>query len=148
MEQAPDFYFHKIEQIRMSKWSNSRVVCLGDAGYAPTPLTGAGANLAILGAYVLAGELGKLSKGEHPSKALEAYETIFRPFVKETQHIPSIFPGVAHPETTLQRWLFSMVVSAISKVVAIPWLANRSSKVDDEDFKLPHYPMLDDKGTQ
>ena len=88
MAQAPDFYFHAIQQIKMSKLSNSRVICLGDAAYAPTPLTGMGTSLAITVAYVLAGELNKLADGENPSKALEAYESTFRPFIEESQKIP------------------------------------------------------------
>ncbi|KAL9104722.1 MAG: hypothetical protein Q9187_008867, partial [Circinaria calcarea] len=99
MDQAPDFYFQVIQQIKMSKWSNSRVVCLGDAAFCPTLLTGMGTSLAITGAYVLAGELSKLDGGENPSKALEAYESIFRPFVEEIQKIPFFIPAVVHPET-------------------------------------------------
>jgi 2-polyprenyl-6-methoxyphenol hydroxylase-like FAD-dependent oxidoreductase len=32
MDTAPDFYFQTIDQVRMSSWSQNRVVCLGDAG--------------------------------------------------------------------------------------------------------------------
>ncbi|KAK7468490.1 hypothetical protein VKT23_002996 [Stygiomarasmius scandens] len=146
VDQAPDFYFQAIQQIKMSKWSNSRVVCLGDAAYAPTPLTGAGASLAIIGAYVLAGELSKLDASEHPSKAFEAYETTFRPFVEETQNIPFFVPAIAHPETAWKRWLFHTFVWTVSKVVATPWVANRFGGNNEEDFPLPQYPSFDDKG--
>ena len=148
MDQAPDFYFQAIQQIKMSKWSNSRVVCLGDAAYAPTPLTGMGTSLAITGAYVLAGELSKLDDGEHPSKALEAYESTFRPFVEETQKIPFFVPAIAHPETASKRWLFQAFVWALSKVVAIPWLMNRFDQSNDDDFPLPQYPSFDDEGSK
>lgn len=50
MDQAPDFYFQVLEQIRMSNRSHSRVICLGDAAFARTPLTGMGTSLAIMGA--------------------------------------------------------------------------------------------------
>ncbi|GKT41964.1 uncharacterized protein ColSpa_02145 [Colletotrichum spaethianum] len=53
MEQSEDYYFQEIKQIKMSKWSSSRVVCLGDAAFAPTPLTGMGTSLAIIGATCL-----------------------------------------------------------------------------------------------
>jgi 2-polyprenyl-6-methoxyphenol hydroxylase-like FAD-dependent oxidoreductase len=86
--QGPDFYFQPIQQIKMSKWSNSRVVCLGDAAYAPTPLTGAGSSLAILGAYVLAGELTKLDDGKHLSKALKTYESTFRHLSRMSRRSP------------------------------------------------------------
>ena len=149
MDQAPDVYFHVMEQIKMSKWSNSRVVCIGDAAHAPTPLAGGGTSLAITGAYVLAGELSKLNDGEHPSKALEAYESAFRPFVEETQKILFFVPGIAHPETAGKRWLFHSFVWALSKVLAIPWVVNRFG--DDknvERFSMPHYPSFDDEGSE
>jgi 2-polyprenyl-6-methoxyphenol hydroxylase-like FAD-dependent oxidoreductase len=145
MEEAPDFYFHKIEQIKMSQWSNNRVVCLGDTAYAPTPLTGAGANLALLGAYVLAGELSKAKDGGDLSAALIAYETAFRPFVEETQQIPSVFPGCAYPGSDLKRWIFNMVMSVVSRIASIEWIGRMTPKVDDEDFKLPAYPVFNEK---
>lgn len=144
MDEGPDFYFQSIKQIRMSQWSTSRVVCLGDAAYCPTPLTGAGASLALIGAYVLGGELSKLEAGEHPSKALKAYETAFRPFVEDIQKIPSIIPGVAHPETAFKRWLGYVVLRTLSRVAAIPWVANKSGTVEDEDFPLPEYPKFEE----
>lgn len=150
VDQAPDFYFQAVEQIKMSKWSNSRVVCLGDTAYAPSPITGMGTSLAIIGAYLLAGELSKLDEGEHPSKALEAYESTFRPFVEESQKIPFFFPAIAHPETAWKRWLFQTIMWAISKFVAIPWVANRlgDDSNDDQSPPLPYYPSFDDEGSK
>lgn len=146
MDQAPDFYFQAIQQIKMSKWSISRVVCLGDTAYAPTPLTGMGTSLAILGTYVLAGELGKLQDGEHVSKALDGYENTFRPFVEDVQQVPFIFPGIVHPETAWKRWLFQVFMSLLAKIVALPWLrSTRSAEARDDGFKLPHYPILEDQ---
>lgn len=145
MGQAPEFYFQAIQQIKMTKWSQSRVVCLGDTAYAPTPLTGMGTSLAITGAYILAAELSKLDEGEHPSKALEAYESTFRPFVEQSQKIPSFIPAIAHPETAWKRWLLQTSLSALSKVVAIPWVSHRMR--NDDGFQLPQYPSFDEKGS-
>ena len=144
MGPADDYYFQIVQQIKMSKWSSSRVVCLGDAGYAPTPFTGMGTSLAITGAYVLAGELSKLNPGEHPSRALDAYESNFRPFVEETQKIPSFFPAFVHPGTAWKRWLSQTFIAAMSKVVANPWLANKLHSNNDDDFVLPLYSSFDD----
>ncbi|MCJ1236938.1 hypothetical protein MMC14_004922 [Varicellaria rhodocarpa] len=149
MDQAPDFYFHVIEQIKMSKWSNSRVICLGDAAYAPTPLTGMGTSLAIIGAYVLAGELSKLKDGEHPLKALEAYENTFRPFVEESQKIPFFVPAIAHPETAWRRWVFQTFAWVLSKVVTIPPVAKRLDDYEkNETFPLPQYPSFNDEDSK
>ncbi len=46
-------------QVHLDRWSAGRVVLLGDAGYCPSPLTGMGTSLALVGAYVLAGELAR-----------------------------------------------------------------------------------------
>ena len=145
MGEAPDFYFQAVQQIRMTKWSTGRVICLGDTAYAPTPLTGMGTSLAITGAYMLAGELGKLEKDQHPSQALEAYERAFRPFVEQSQKIPSFIPGIAHPETAWKRWLLQSLLSVLSRVVAIPWVAKRAQ--NDDGFALPQYPTFDKKAT-
>lgn len=145
MGQAPDFYFQAIQQIKMTKWSNSRVVCLGDTAYAPTPLTGMGTSLAITGAYVLGAEISKLHDGEHPSKALKAYESTFRPFVEQAQKIPFFVPAIAHPETAWKRQLLQVSLSALSKFVAIPWVSHRAR--NDDGFQLPQYPSFDEKGS-
>jgi len=144
MEQAPDFYFQPIQQIRMATWSNARVVCVGDAAYAPTPLTGMGTSLAILGAYVLAGELSKLRDGEDPAKALAAYESAFRPFVEKTQKLPFFVPAIAHPGTAWKRGLFRASARTVSKIVAMPWLAKKFDQGNKQDFPLPQYPGFDD----
>ena len=144
LDQAPDFYFHPMQQIKMPQWSSSRVVCLGDAAHAPSPIAGGGTSLAILGAYVLAGELSKLGEGEDPSKALEGYEIAFRPYVEEAQKIPFFAPGIAHPATAWKRWLVSTFLWMFAKVVAIPWVAKRGSSSNEDDFALPRYPCFDD----
>lgn len=144
MSKGPDFYFQNVQQIKMSKWSNSRVVCLGDAAFAPTPLTGMGTTLAITGAYVLAGELNQLKDGEHPSKALESYEGKLRPFVEDIQNIPFFIPGIMHPGAAWKRWLLHSFMSTLSKIAAFPWVANRrpESEKNDNGFPLPQYPMF------
>lgn len=83
LEQAKmsdDFYFDVANLIEIDKWSMGRVVLVGDAGY-PTPLTAWGVSLALIGAYILAGEL-KASSGDY-TVAYEAYEREFRPFVEQ-----------------------------------------------------------------
>jgi 2-polyprenyl-6-methoxyphenol hydroxylase-like FAD-dependent oxidoreductase len=60
---APDFYLDSISQVRMDRWWAGRVVLLGDAGYGGT-LGGMGTGVAVIAAYVLAGELAA-SPGDH-----------------------------------------------------------------------------------
>ncbi|MFZ2527345.1 MAG: FAD-dependent monooxygenase [Rhodococcus sp. (in: high G+C Gram-positive bacteria)] len=83
---ADDFYLDAIVQVHMDHWSRDRVVLVGDAGYCPCPLTGMGTSLALVGAYVLAGELAD-AHGDH-RRAFERYETTMRPYVKRGQQMP------------------------------------------------------------
>jgi 2-polyprenyl-6-methoxyphenol hydroxylase-like FAD-dependent oxidoreductase len=57
LDGTPNFYFDSITQLRMDTWSRGRVTLVGDAGYCPGPAVGGSTSLAVLGAYVLAGEL-------------------------------------------------------------------------------------------
>lgn len=150
MTTAPDFYFQAIQQIKLSKWSHGRVVVLGDAGYAPTPLTGMGTSLALTGGYVLGGELSKLQDGEHPRKAFQAYEDAYRKFVEDSQWIVPFFPGVVHPYSAWHRWLFTTLIGGIAGLTRLvqssPWLSAKfSPKLDEipDDFPLPIYPVLE-----
>ncbi|SHF00767.1 2-polyprenyl-6-methoxyphenol hydroxylase [Seinonella peptonophila] len=85
MNEAEDFYFDEICQMHMSTWSKGRVALVGDAAYGPSPLSGQGTSLALIGAYVLAGEL-KRAQGDY-TKAFVAYEQEMRPFVEKNQKI-------------------------------------------------------------
>jgi 2-polyprenyl-6-methoxyphenol hydroxylase-like FAD-dependent oxidoreductase len=83
MRKSDDFYCSLFGQIRAPKIQSGRVVLLGDAGYA-TP--GFGTSLAIIGGYVLAGEL--LRNDGDVKKAAKCYEDILLPFVKDSQGGP------------------------------------------------------------
>ncbi|MFF4421389.1 FAD-dependent monooxygenase [Streptomyces sp. NPDC001549] len=85
MDGAPDFYFDSLSQVRMDRWSTGRVVLLGDAAYCASPASGQGTSLALVGAYVLAGELAAAGGGQ--AAALAAYEREMRPFVERNQKL-------------------------------------------------------------
>src|SRR4051812_36568745 len=57
LDDAPDFYLDQVAQVVMERWSEGRVALLGDAAFSASPMSGAGTGLALVGAYVLAGEL-------------------------------------------------------------------------------------------
>ena len=57
-QEADDFYFDAFLQVHMPRWTSDRVALVGDAGYCASPLSGMGTSLALVGAYLLAGELG------------------------------------------------------------------------------------------
>jgi 2-polyprenyl-6-methoxyphenol hydroxylase-like FAD-dependent oxidoreductase len=79
LDAVEDLYFGALAQVRMPSWCKERVALLGDAGYCPSPFTGQGTSLALVGAFVLGRELAR-SGGDHAA-AFSRYETRMRPFV-------------------------------------------------------------------
>jgi 2-polyprenyl-6-methoxyphenol hydroxylase-like FAD-dependent oxidoreductase len=82
MRHADDLFFDTVSQIRMPCWSKGRVGLVGDAAFAPSFLSGQGTSLALVGAYVLAGEL---AAHDNPVDAFAAYERTVRPFAEANQ---------------------------------------------------------------
>ena len=76
LRRSPDLYFDTISQITMSTWSAGRVALLGDAAWCAGP-GGNGTGLAMMGAYILAGELA--SRDDDYQAAFAAYERQLRP---------------------------------------------------------------------
>jgi 2-polyprenyl-6-methoxyphenol hydroxylase-like FAD-dependent oxidoreductase len=96
MQHAEDLYFDTVSQIYMPRWSSGRVVLVGDAAYAPSFLSGQGTSLALVGAYVLAGELAAQAD---PADAFASYEQILRPFVEANQALAYSGGSVLLPRT-------------------------------------------------
>ena len=87
MEQIPsagEFYMDSISRVTTDRYSKGRVVLLGDTAYGNT-LGGFGTGLAIVGAYVLAGELHR-SNGDC-KVAYAQYESKFRGYAKVSQKV-------------------------------------------------------------
>lgn len=97
IETAPDFYFDACTQVILNRWSRGHVAMLGDAAYCASPLSGHGATLAIVGAYILAGELARAS-GDH-KHAFAAYERILRPWVNNIHRGASRQGTLMTPDT-------------------------------------------------
>ncbi|MGW4773802.1 FAD-dependent monooxygenase [Nocardia sp. NPDC004278] len=83
LDAAEDFYFDAMAQIHMDDWSKGRVALVGDAGYCASPLSGQGADLSLVGAYILAGELAAAG-GDH-TIAFARYRAAMRPMVEACQ---------------------------------------------------------------
>jgi 2-polyprenyl-6-methoxyphenol hydroxylase-like FAD-dependent oxidoreductase len=102
MEEAPDFYFDRVCQVRMDTWSHGRVALLGDAAHCPSPMAGMGTSLALVGAYVLAGELAT-EAGAH-SAAFARYERAMRDYVHMGQKQVNGASGFLVPNSRAQIW--------------------------------------------
>jgi len=103
MSTAPDFYFDSVSQVKMKKWSAGRIVLLGDAAYCTSPLSGMGTGMAVVGAYILAGELTQA--GGDYALAFARYESLMRNFVDQCQKIADGGTDWFVPRTPLRLWL-------------------------------------------
>ncbi|WP_019631995.1 FAD-dependent monooxygenase [Actinomadura atramentaria] len=75
MDDAPDFYCDAVAQVRMESFTLGRVALIGDAAFSPSPLSGMGTGLALVSAYVLAGELAA-AHGDHEAAFARYQEKI------------------------------------------------------------------------
>jgi 2-polyprenyl-6-methoxyphenol hydroxylase-like FAD-dependent oxidoreductase len=140
MQTAPDLYFDAVSQIRMETWSHGRAVLLGDAGYCPALLSGQGSTLAMMGAYILAGEL-KVALGDH-QRAFPQYERAFRPVVTQEQKKVGSGVNLLVPTTPLGLWVrnhLGPLLMAPALVASERWggLLKRHSRIKDYGNVLP-----------
>ncbi|MDT7801430.1 MAG: hypothetical protein QOI78_4863 [Actinomycetota bacterium] len=85
LDDTPDFYLDQVAQVVLDRWSSGRVGLLGDAAFCASPMSGQGTGLALVGAYLLAGELA--APGWDPAAGFAAYEARMRSFVEANQEI-------------------------------------------------------------
>jgi 2-polyprenyl-6-methoxyphenol hydroxylase-like FAD-dependent oxidoreductase len=116
MWDAPDFYFDSISQVRMDTWSQGRAVLLGDAAYCPSPLSGMGTGLAVVGAYVLAGELAAAG-GDH-RVAFARYEEAMRDYAGGCQKLGEGVGKWMVPQSRFMAWFLNQNYKLIPYV---PW---------------------------
>ena len=83
MKDAAGFHFDARIQVIMEHWTRGRTALVGDAGYAVSLTTGQGASMAMVGAYVLAGEIA--SSGGDLVAGVARYEDEIREYVLRNQ---------------------------------------------------------------
>jgi len=131
---ATDIYFDRVAQIKMPSWSRGRVALVGDAAFCVSLMAGQGSALAMIGAYVLAGELAKAG-GQH-DQAFNRYEAILRAFIDSKQKGAERFSTAFAPRTRLGLFVRNQVI----KACAIPGVARLALSRDIADtLKLPDY---------
>ncbi|WP_437904669.1 FAD-dependent monooxygenase [Sorangium sp. So ce327] len=113
LQEATDVFFDVVSQIRMPRWSKGRVALVGDAAHAPSFLSGQGTSTAMVGAYVLAGELATHSD---PGAAFASYERVMRPFVEVNQALAGGGAASLIPATSRALWIRNQALRVA------PWL--------------------------
>ena len=138
MQSADDLFFDTVSQIHMPRWSSGRVVLVGDAAYAPSFLSGQGTSLALVGAYVLAGELATHSD---PAEAFASYERIVRPFVEANQALASSGGSMLLPRSQEELDLRNQALAAAASSADSGDHAAQNRQVHNS-LKLPDYDHL------
>lgn len=136
LDDADDFYFETVSQIRQDTWSRGRVALLGDAAAAVSLMAGEGTGLAMLEAYVLAGELHRAG-GDH-RVALPAYEQRLHQFVGGKQAGATKFISLFAARSRLGLALRNTGMRALGIRGLAKLAAARSFR---DDFDLPDYNM-------
>lgn len=125
MSDSDDFYFDSVTQVKMKSWTKGRVALVGDAGYSASPLSGQGNNLAMVGAYIFAGELKKA--GGNYTRAFNRYHELLHPFVEANQKLGAwvsetfLVPDEVSQEVAEERSNNLMQeVKIVSNMIALP----------------------------
>ncbi|RDC62431.1 FAD-dependent monooxygenase [Adhaeribacter pallidiroseus] len=137
IERTTDLYFDKVSQVKASRWSTGRVALVGDAAYCATPIAGKGTDLAMAGAYILAGEL---SRGNTYAEAFQAYEQRMRPYVEKCQKLPPGVPSLVYPTSRLGVGLLNSVYRLLGSG-PVQWTTGLFSqkKNPEMELELPDY---------
>ncbi|MEV0839739.1 FAD-dependent monooxygenase [Actinocatenispora sera] len=145
MRTADDLFFDVVSQIRMPNWSRGRVALVGDAAYAPSFLSGQGSSIALVGAYVLAGELAATT--DHRA-AFAAYEQRMRQFVADNQALAIGGGGVAvAPATRRGVWARNQLFRVAPLLLRLGAFGGRVAKVKSS-LTLPDYTAPAEVGTR
>ena len=148
LEESDDFYCEKLSTVKLPSWSDGRVTLLGDASYCPSAATGMGTTSAIVGAYVLAGEIGKHCCGSGSKKALpsalKSYDQKFRPFMEQVQE--GINPESGYwtkiPTSSLGIAILNFVLG-LAAFFRLDAFAKLIASEDVKGWSLPNYEGMD-----
>lgn len=134
IQKAPDFYFDRVSQIEIPHWSHGRIGLIGDAAACISLLGGEGIGLALIEAYVLAGEIH--TSENDISHALEHYEEKLYNFLKQKQKNARQSLSFFAPKNFLQKFMQIFGV----KLAALPLFSNLLLKnMIGDEIELKEY---------
>jgi 2-polyprenyl-6-methoxyphenol hydroxylase-like FAD-dependent oxidoreductase len=136
LDQAADLYVDAIATVHVDRYAQGRIALVGDAAYGGT-LGGQGTSLAIVGAYVLAGELAATT--DH-RVALSRYEARMRPYAMRCQKGATRVGPFYAPRTQLGLSLRNIFYAVLTSPSFIGWF-ERIVKEAASDFTLPDYAL-------
>jgi 2-polyprenyl-6-methoxyphenol hydroxylase-like FAD-dependent oxidoreductase len=144
LDDAP-LYFEAVAQVRAPRWSRGRVAMVGDAACGPSPVSGMGTSLALVGSYVLAGELAR-----HASRrdAFASYESIVRPYADKAQKLPPGAPRIATPRSRagIAALRTGLRIAASRPAALAGGIGGKIFSPPASQIDLPAYPLAQGAG--
>ena len=136
LDGCEDVFLGPLHQVKAPTWSRGRCALAGDAAHCPTPYTGMGTTLAIIGAYVLANELAAHDSVE---EGFASYERKFRDFAEANQKLPPGVPDLAYAQSRFKVRLINAGArfAASSPVQKAIGFFDRGE--DRNEYDLPDY---------
>lgn len=131
-------YFDRVSQIQMDPaqglWTRGRVTLVGDAAFCVSLLAGQGSALAMIAAYILAGELH--SANGNYTEAFRRYQERFGPFVSAKQKAALRFAGAFAPKSKFSMFLRNQVMN----LMKFRYVADLAMGHDlSDNIELPEY---------
>jgi 2-polyprenyl-6-methoxyphenol hydroxylase-like FAD-dependent oxidoreductase len=122
----------------MPEWTCGRIALIGDAAFCVSLLAGQGSALAMISAYVMAGELPAAHGGYQ--EAFGKYEVLLRNYIHTKQKAAERFAGAFAPKTRAGLFFRNVI-----RAFAFPGVARLAIARDIADsLELPRYswPLL------
>lgn len=154
------FYCERMIVVKLKDWFRGRVALTGDAAWTPSANTGMGTTSAVVGAYILAGEIGRHCGGrvgqgqgqdrdqdatdagttENLAAALRAYQDKFAPFMDQVQK------GIVERKDLYPTTPFAISVMtnmmALASFLRLDLLGRFFLREDVKGWDLPTYEEL------
>lgn len=139
LEAGAPMYFSVAGQVHSPTWSKGRVALLGDAAFCNATFGGAGTSLALIGAYILAGEL---ADGAEVTDALHRYERAMKPFTDSAPTVRASALRLANPRTRngirALRTAAALAASPVGRAVGA-LAGNGLGRIASPPTPLPNY---------
>ncbi|MCV7020158.1 FAD-dependent monooxygenase [Mycolicibacterium aichiense] len=140
LEAGAPMYFSVAGQVHVPSWSKGRIGLLGDCAFCNATFGGAGTSLALIGAYILAGELA--ATADHAA-ALVSYQHRMQPFTASAPVVRPAVLRIANPRTRIGIAALRGVARAAASPAAkaVTALMSRASTGSGQRVALPDYPV-------
>ncbi len=134
LEGASELYMDRVSQIHMDRWTLGRIALVGDAAFCVSFLAGQGSALAMVAAYVLAGEL-KRARGDH-ERAFAVYQNRLSAFIAAKQKAALRLESFFTPHSRLGIFIGNQAMKLMSIPFVTDFIVGRSLQ---DKIDLPQY---------